>query len=117
MVVLVGQKVQDLVDTAIDLNLIPKDKADYLRLRPLFPARATTQAGGILLKTYWIFYEWLRITGSFDAHLDARHFLTSANIEVPFILGLSWLQLHNPILNFDPMTIQWRNSSSTVLIA
>ncbi len=51
MVVLVGQEVQALVDTASDLNLIQKDIADHLRLWPLFPARAATQAGGIPLKT------------------------------------------------------------------
>ena len=57
MVVLVGQEVQALVDTASDLNLIRKDIADHLRLRPLFPARAATQAGDIPLKTYSVFHE------------------------------------------------------------
>ena len=114
MVVLVGQEVQALVDTASDLNLIRKNIADHLRLRPLFPARAATQAGGIPLKTYSVFHERLQITDSFGTHLDARDPLTSANIEVPLILGLPWLLHHNPILNFDPMTIQWRDSSSTV---
>ncbi len=102
------------MDTASDLNLIRKDIADHLRLQPLFPARAGTQAGGIPLKTYLVFHERLQITDSFGTHLDARDPLTSANIEVPLILGLPWLLHHNPILNFDPMTIQWRDSSSTV---
>ena len=107
MVVLVGQEVQALVDTASDLNLIRKDIADHLRLRPLFPARAATQAGGIPLKTYSVFHEQLQITDSFGAHLDARDPLISANIKAPLILGLLWLLHHNLILNFDPMTIQW----------
>ncbi len=51
MVVLVGQEVQALVDTASDLNLIRKNIVDPLCLGPLFPARAATQAGGIPLKT------------------------------------------------------------------
>ncbi len=114
MVVLVGQEVQALVDTASDLNLIRKDIADHLCPRPFFPARAATQAGGILLKTYSAFHEQLQITDSFGIHLDAQVSLTSANIEVPLILGLPWLQHCHPILNFDPMTIQWRVSSSTV---
>ncbi len=114
MVVLVGKEVQALVDTTSDLNFIGKDIVEHLRLRPLFPARAATQAGGILLKTYSVFHEQLQITDSFGTHLDARDPLTSDNIEVPLILGLPWLLHHNPILNFDPMTIQWRDSSSTV---
>ncbi len=91
MVVLVGQEVQSLVDTASDLNLIRKDIADHLRLWPLFPTRAATQAGGIPFKTYSVFHEQLQITDSFGVHLDARVSLTSANIEVPLILGLPWL--------------------------
>ncbi len=86
--VLVGQKIQALVDTASNLNLIRKKIADNLHLRPLFTARAATQAGGIPLKTYSIFHERLQITDSFGAHLDARDPLTSANIKVTFILGL-----------------------------
>ena len=66
------------------------------------------------LKTYSLFHERLQITGSLGAHLDAQDALTSANIEVPLTLGLPWLLHHNSILNFDPMTIQWRDSSSTV---
>ncbi len=81
-----GQEVHALVDTASDLNLIRKNIADHLRLRPLFLARAATQAGGISLKTYSVFHEQLQITDSFGIHLDVRVFLTSANIEVP----LSW---------------------------
>ena len=114
MVVLVEQEVQALVDIASDLNLIRKEIADHLRLRLLFPARAATQAGGIPLKTYSVFHERLQITDSFGTHLDARDPSTSAHIEVPLVLGLLWLLHHNLILNFDPMTIQWRNSSSTV---
>ena len=83
-------------------------------LRPLFPTRAATQAGGIPLKTYSVFNEWLQITDSFSAHFDAWDLLTSANIEVPFILGLSWLLHPNSIPNFDPITIQWQDSSFTV---
>ncbi len=105
MVVLVRQEVQALVDTASDLNLIRKDIADHLCLRTLFPARAAKQAGGELLKTYLVFHEQLQITDSFGIHLDARDPLTSANIEVPLILGLPWLLHHNSILNSDPMTI------------
>ncbi len=108
------QKVQALVDTASDLNLIRKNIADHLCLRPLFPARAKTSTGGILLKTYSVFHEGLQITDLFGAHLDARDPLTSTNIEVPLILGPPWLLHHNPILNFDPMTIQWQDASSTV---
>ncbi len=100
-----GQKVQALVDTLSDLNLIQKNIADNLCLRSLFPARAATQAGSIPLKMYSVFHEQLQITDSFGAHLDARVPLTSANIEVPLILSLPWLQHNNPILNFDPMTI------------
>ncbi len=114
MVVLVGQEVQALVDTASDLNLIQKDIADHLCLWPIFRARAATQSGGILLKTYSVFHEQLQITDSFSAYLNAQVSLTSANIEVPLILGLPWLQHHNPILNFGLMTIQWQDSSSTV---
>ncbi len=109
-----GQEVQALMDTASDLNLIRKDIADHLRLRPLFPARAVTQAGSKSLKTYSVFLERLQITDSFGAHLDARERLTSVNIEVPLILSLLWLHHHNSILNFDLMTIQWRDYSSTV---
>ncbi len=71
MVVLVEQEVQALVDTANDLNLIQKDIADHLRLRPLFPAKAATQTGGIPLNTYSVFHERLQITDSFDTRLDA----------------------------------------------
>ncbi len=102
------------MDTATDLNLIRKDFVDHLRLGPLFLARAATQTGGILLKTYSVFHERLQITDSFGAHIDAQHPPTSANIEVPLILCLTWLQHHNFILNFDPITIQWRDSSSIV---
>ena len=111
---LVRQEVQALVDTVSDLNLIQKNMADHLRLQLLFPARAAIQAGDISLKTYSVFHERLQITESFGAHLDSRDYLTSANIEVPLIFGLLWLLDHNPILNFDSMTIQWRDSSSTV---
>ncbi len=90
MVVLVGQEVQALVDTASDLNLIRKNIADHLRLRLLFLARAATQACGIPLKTYSVFHEQLQITDSFGIHLEARVFLTSTNIEVPLMLGLPW---------------------------
>ncbi len=114
MVVLVGQEEQALVDTASDLNLIRKDIADNLCLWPLFPARAATQAGGIPLKLYSVFHERLRITDLLGAPLDARDPLTSANIKVPLILSLRWLQHHNPILNFNPMNIRWRDSSSNV---
>ena len=112
--VLVGQEVQALVDTASDLNLIRKDIANHLRLRSFFPARAATQAGGIPLKIYSVFHERLQITDSFGAHLDARDPLTSANIKATLIMGLPWLLHHNLILNFDLMTIKWRDSSSTV---
>ena len=114
VVVLVGQKIQAIVDTTSDLNLIRKDIADHCCLRPLFLARAATQAGGIPHKTYSVFLERLQITDSFGTHLDAREPLTSANIEVTLILRLPWLPHHKPILNFDPMTIQWRDSSWTV---
>ncbi len=59
VLVLVGQEVQTLVDTASDLNLIRKDIADNLRLRPLFSATAATQADGKPLKTYSVFQERL----------------------------------------------------------
>ena len=111
MVVLVGQEVQAF---ASDHNLIRKDIVDNLLLRPLFTARAVTQADSIHLKPYWVLYERLQITDSFGEYLDDRDPLTSANIKVPLVLGLSWLQHHNLILNFNPMTIQWRDSSSTV---
>ncbi len=114
VVVLVRQEVQALVDTASDPNLIRKDITDHLCLRPLFPARAATQAGGISFKTYLIFHERLQITDSFGTHLDTPDSLTSANIKVPLILGLPWLLHHKHILNFDPVTIHWRDSSSTV---
>ncbi len=114
MVVLVGQEVQALVNTGSDFNLIQKDLTDRNCLRPLFPARPATQTGGIPQKTYWVFHEMLQITDSFGAHLDARDPLTSANIEILLMLGRPCLQHHNLILNFDPMTIQWRDSSSTV---
>ncbi len=68
----------------------------------------------VYLKTYSVFYERLQITDYFGSRLDARDSLTQANIEVPIILSLSWLQHHNLLLNFDPMTIQWRDSSSLV---
>ncbi len=106
MVVLVEQEIQSLVDTASDLNLIQNDIADYLSLRRLFPARAATQADGIPLKTCSVFHERLQITDSLSANLDSRDPLTSAKIEVRLILGLPWLLYHNPILNFDLMTIQ-----------
>ena len=109
------QEVQALVDTVSDFNLIRKKIVDYLCLRPLFPAKAANHAGGIALKTYSVFYERLQITDSFGANLDARDPLTSANIDVPLILGLPWLKHHNPILNFDLMTIHWRDSSSMVI--
>ncbi len=112
--VLVEQEVQALVDTTSDLNLIRKDIADPLLLRPLFPARAVTQAGGIPLKTYSVFHERLQITDSLGTYLDSRKPLTSANIKVPVILSLPWLLHHNPIINCHPMTIQWQDSSSTV---
>ncbi len=105
MVILVGQVVQAPVNTASDLNLVRKDIADHPRLRLLFSARAATQAGSILFKTYSVFHERLQIIDSFGAHLDARDPLTSAHIEVPFILGIPWLQHHNLVLNFNPMTI------------
>ncbi len=82
MVVLVAQEAQALVDTASDLNLIQKDIADYLRLWSFFPARAATQTGSISLNTYSVFHD------PFDTHLDALDHLTSANFELPFILGL-----------------------------
>ncbi len=107
MVFLVWQEVQALVDTANDLNLVRKDIADNLCLRLLFPVRAATQAGGIPLKTYSVFHERLQITDSFGAHLDAQDLLTSTNIKIPLILSLPWLQHHNHILNFDPITIHW----------
>ena len=72
MVVLVGQEGQALVNTASDLNLIRKDIADHLCLRPLFPARAATQAGGISFKAFSFFHERLHITDSFGTHLDAQ---------------------------------------------
>ena len=85
VVVLVGQEIQALVDTASDHNLIQKDIADHLCLWPLIPARAAKQAGGILLKTYSVFHKQLQITDSFGAHLNARDPLISANIEVTLI--------------------------------
>ena len=114
IVVLFGQTIQTLVDTASDLILIRKDIADHLRLQPLFPARPETQAGYILRKTYLVFHERLRITNSFGTHPHVRDSLTSANIKIPLILGLPWLQHHNLILNLDLMTIKWRDSSSSV---
>ncbi len=106
VVVLVWQEVQALVDTSGDLNLIRKNIAYHLRLRPLFPTRAATQVESIPLKTYSIFHKRLQITESFNTHLDARDSLISANMEVPLILGLPWLHHHNLILNFDPMSIK-----------
>ncbi len=96
------------------ISILFEKTLDHLCLRPLFLARAATQAGGILLKTYLVFHEPLQIKDSFGAHLDAWDLLTSANIEVSLILGLPWLHHHNPILNFDPITIHWWDSSSTV---
>ncbi len=61
-----GQEVQSLMNTASDLNLIQKNIADYLPLRPLFSARTATQAGSILLKTYSVFQDQLQITDSFS---------------------------------------------------
>ncbi len=112
--VLVRQKVQAFVDTASDLNPIQKNITDQLCLWLCFPAKATTQAGCIPLKTYPVFHERLQITDSFGTHLDARDPLTSAIIEVPLMLGLPWLQHHYPILNFDPITIQRQDFSSIV---
>ena len=82
------QEVQALVDTASDLNLIRKDIADHFCLRPLFPARVATQAGGIPLKTYPVFHERLQTTDLFGKYLNARDHLTSAKIEIPLILCL-----------------------------
>ncbi len=112
--ILVGQEVQALVDTASDLNLIRKDIVDHLCLRLLFPARAAKQACSIPLKAYLVFHERFQITDSFHANLDARDPLTSANIKVPLILSLPLLLHHNSILNFDPMTIHCEDSSSTI---
>ena len=112
--VLVGQEVQAIVDSASDLNLIRKDIANKLHLQPAFLARAATQVGGSPLKTYSVFHERLQIEDSFGAQFDACKPFTSDDIEVPLILGLPWLQRYNLILNFDPMSIQWRDSSSTV---
>ena len=56
--------------TASDLNLIQKHIADYLHLRPLFSAKAATQAGGIPLTKYSVFQERLQIRDSFGAPLD-----------------------------------------------
>ncbi len=114
MVVHVRQELQTFVDTAIDLYLIQKQIANHLGLQPLFSARAETQTGGILLKTYSVFYKRLQITNSFGTNFEAWDSLILANIEVPFFLSIPWIQHHNPILNFDPMTIQWRDSSSNV---
>ena len=69
-------------------NLIRKEIADHPRLRLFFSAKVATKACGISLKTYLVFHERLQITDSFGAHLDARDPLTSANIEIPLILGL-----------------------------
>ncbi len=110
----VWQEVQANVDITSELNLIRKDTADHLCLQPLFPARAATQAGGIFLKIYLVFHEQSQITDLFGTYLDDQDPLTSANIEIPLIFGLPWLQHYNPILNFDSMTIQWQDSSSTV---
>ena len=112
--VFVGQEVHSLVDTVSDLNLIGKNIVDNLRLRSFFPANTATQAGGIPLKTYSVFHERLQITDLFGAHLDARDPPTSAHIKVPLILGLPWLLHHNPILNFNPITIHWQDFSTTV---
>ncbi len=101
------------MNTASDLNLIQKDIANYFRLWPLFPARAATQASGIPLKTYSVFHEHLQITDTFGEYLEARDSLILAKIELSFILGLPWLQHHNPILNFDLITIPWWDFSST----
>ena len=114
VVVLVEQEIQALVDTASDLDLIQKNIADHFCLRLLCHARAATHADGISVKTYSVFHVRLKIIDSFGAYLDARDPLTSANIEVPHILGLPWLLHLNLILNFDPMTIHWQDSSSTV---
>ncbi len=107
VVVLVGQEIQAFVDTTSDLNLIRKDIADPLCLRLFFSAKAAKQASGIPLKTYSVLHERVQITDSLSEYLDARDPLTSANIEVPLILGLLWLIHHNPILNFDLKTIHW----------
>ena len=70
MVVLVGQELQALIDTASDLNLIKKDVTDHLCLWPFLPERTATQAGGIRFKTYSVFHKQLQIRNSFGADLD-----------------------------------------------
>lgn len=114
MVTLVNQKMQVLVDTTNDFNLIWKNIAIHQHLRLFFSARAKTQAGNTTAKIYWRFCEGILITNTFGLLVKTWIPLIPTDIGVNLFLGVHLLQSHNLILKFDLMTIEWKDFRPTV---
>lgn len=60
------------------------------------------------MRTYSIYHEVVEVQDSFGVCRQTREPFTSADLEMPVILGLPWLRRNNPKVDFTNLTVQWR---------
>ncbi|SLM36152.1 Ribonuclease H-like domain [Lasallia pustulata] len=103
-----GRPLPAVLDSASDLNLLRKDIVEDLSL--VFDALPLRHAGGDTLRTYSVYHKVVEVQDSFGVWRQTCKPFTSADLEMPVILGLPWLQRNNPKVDFTNLSVQWRSA-------
>ena len=89
-------------------------------LSPVFDVLLLHHAGGDILRTYFIYHEVVEVQDSFRVWKQTCKPFTSADLEMPVILELPWLQRNKLRVDFTNLSVQWRsdaeNSLTTLLL-
>ena len=62
------------------------------------------------MQTYSVYHKVVEVQDSFGDWKQTREPFTSADLEMPVILGLPWLRRNDPKVNFTNLTVQWRSA-------
>ena len=84
-------------------------------LSPVFNVLLLYYAGGNTLQTYFIYYEVVEVQDLFGVWKQTCKPLPPADLEMPVILELPWLQRNNSRVDFTNLTVQWRSDAGDSL--
>ena len=62
------------------------------------------------MRTYSVYHKVIEVQDSFGDWRQTREPFTSADLEIPVILGLPWLRRNDPKVDFTNLTVQWRSA-------
>ncbi|SLM40198.1 Zinc finger, CCHC-type [Lasallia pustulata] len=103
-----GRPLPAVLDSASDLNLLCKDIVEDLS--PVYDALPLRHAGGDTLRTYSVYHKVMEVQDSFGVWRQTCKPFTSADLEMPVIIGLPWLRRNNPKVDFTNLSVQWRSA-------